>query len=115
MKRRLAWTGFWLVIGALVWLPIASVALCLALRTLDRTSSWALPIAAFYYWRDYSGTPAVAHWLPVCAVGAGLLALVPACVPCSGPRTSAYVSRSWGRNPPLRVGRCPTYMVAPTG
>jgi type IV secretion system protein VirD4 len=78
MKRRLAWTGFWLVIGALVWLPIASIALCLALRTLDQTNSWAVPIAAFYYWRDYGGTPAVAHWLPVCAVGAGLLALMPA-------------------------------------
>jgi type IV secretion system protein VirD4 len=78
MRRRLAWTGIWLAIGALLWLPLTSVALCLALRTLNRTSPFVLPVAAYYYWRDFGGTPAVAFWLPLCAGGAGLLALAPA-------------------------------------
>src|SRR5271170_4566533 len=78
MKRRLARTGVWLAIGALLWLPMTSVALCLALRTLDRISPWVLPVAAYHYWHDFGGTPAVAFWLPLCAGGAGLLALLPA-------------------------------------
>ena len=94
MKRRLAWTGIWLVIGAVLWLPTTSVALCLALRTLDQTSSWAVPIAAFYYWRDYSGTPAVAHWLPLCAAGAGFLVLTP-----------AWCALFWPAKPRLRAAK----------
>ena len=58
MTRRLRWTGIWLAIGALAWLPLTSVALCLALRTLARISPWALPVVAFYYWRDFSDVPA---------------------------------------------------------
>ena len=94
MKRRLAWTGVWLAIGAMAWLPLTSVALCLALRTLDRTTPWALPIAAFYYWRDFSGAPAVAHWLPLCAIGAGILAVAP-----------AWCALFWPENQRLRVAR----------
>jgi type IV secretion system protein VirD4 len=94
MKRRLAWTGVWLAVGALLWLPMTSVALCFALRTLDRTNAWALPIAAFYYWRDYGGTPAVAHWLPLCTGGAAILALVP-----------AWCALFWPASQRLRVAR----------
>jgi len=78
MRRRLAWTGVWLAIGALLWLPLTSVALCFALGTLDRISPFVLPMAAYHYWRDFGGRPAVAFWLPLCAGGAGLLALAPA-------------------------------------
>ena len=94
MKHRLIRAGFWLVLGALIWLPLTSVALCIALRTLDQTSPWALPAAAFFYWRDYGGTPAVAHWLPLCAAGAGLVALVP-----------AWCALFWPASQRLRVAR----------
>jgi len=79
VKRRLAWSASWLAFGALLWLPLTSVALCAALHTLDRTEPSVLPIVAFYYWRDHAGSPGVARWLPVCAGGAGLLGLAPAC------------------------------------
>ena len=102
MKRRLAWTGIWLAIGALCWLPLASVALCLALRTLDQSTFWMLPIAAFYYWRDFSGVPAVAHWLPLCAGGAGILALAP-----------AWCALFWPQTRRLRVARSGQAPAAP--
>src|SRR3954454_16999429 len=94
MKPRLIWAGAGLGFGALLWLPIASVALCLALRTFDVTSRWVLPFAAFLYWRDYGTVPIVAHWLPLCAGGAGLLALVP-----------AFCALSWPESRRLRVAR----------
>ena len=116
MKRRLAWTGIWLAIGALLWLPLTSVALCLALRTLDRTTPWVLPIAAFYYWRDFGGAPAVAHWLPLCAVrrrhpgrGTGLVR------PVLAREADACAWRARARRRPRRAGPCPTCMAAPTG
>ena len=94
MKHRLIRAGLWLVVGALIWLPLTSVALCIALRTLGQTSPWALPVAALFYWRDYGGTPAVARWLPLCAGGAGLVALVP-----------AWCALFWPAGQRLRVAR----------
>src|SRR5207244_10652424 len=67
-----------LVLGAVLWLPLTSVALCFALKTLATTSPWMVPIAAFFYWRDFGGLPIVAHWLPLCAVAAGMVAAIPA-------------------------------------
>jgi type IV secretion system protein VirD4 len=102
MKHRLAWSGVWLAIGALLWLPLTSVALCLALRTLDQTSPWVLPMAAFYYWRDFGGLPAVAHWQPLCAGCAGILTLAP-----------AWCALFWPESQHLRVARAGQMPSAP--
>jgi type IV secretion system protein VirD4 len=102
MKRRLIRTGPWLVAGALLWLPMTSVALCIALRTLDRISASALPVAAFYYWRDHGGTPPVARWLPLCAGGAAFLALVP-----------VWCAMFWPPSQRLRVARAGQKPSAP--
>lgn len=102
MKQRLIWAGVWLAFGALLWLPLTSVALCLALRTLNVTSPWVLPFAAFYYWRDFSSAPSVAHWLPLCAGGAGPLALAP-----------AFCALSWPESRRLRVARAGEKPPAP--
>ena len=102
MTSRLTWTAAWLLFGALLWLPLTSVALCVALRTWDRTSPWVLPFAAFYYWRDHGGAPGVARWLPVCAGGAGLLALAP-----------AYCALFWPENRHLRAARAGQKPSAP--
>jgi hypothetical protein len=77
LKRRLIWAGIGLVLGALLWLPLTSVALCFMLGTLDTTSPWVLPLAAFFYWRDFGTAPIVAHWLPLCAAVAGMVASIP--------------------------------------
>ena len=102
MRRRLFWSGIWLAIGALFWLPLTSVSLCLALRTLDQTNPWVLPVAAFWYWRDFGGAPAVAHWLPLCAIGAGILVLAP-----------AYCALFWPESQRLRVARAGQTPSAP--
>jgi len=78
MKSRLIWTGIMLVLGALLWLPMTSVALCALLKTLWSNDPWVLPYAAFYYWRDYGNDPLVAWFLRLSAGGAGLVALLPA-------------------------------------
>lgn len=78
MSRRLAWSGGLTAMGAAAWLPLASTALCTTLGTLRQTDPWVLPVAGFFYWRDYGTNPAVAHWLPICAVAAAVVAAIPA-------------------------------------
>ena len=80
VSRRLRWSGGLLGAGAVAWLPLASTALCTSLHTLHDTSPWTIPVAAAVYWWDYSDNPAVAHWLPICAVGAAMVAVIPAMV-----------------------------------
>jgi type IV secretion system protein VirD4 len=87
LKRRLIWAGIGLVLGALLWLPLTSVALCFKLGTLDTTSPWVLPLAAFFYWREFGNAPIVAHWLPLCAVVAGMAASAPAIAILSWPES----------------------------
>jgi len=83
MKARLIWTGIMLVLGALLWLPMTSVALCALLKTLHTNDPWVLPYVAYYYWRDYGTNPTVVRFLHLSAAGAGLVALVPAvCALC---------------------------------
>ena len=91
-----------LVLGAVLWLPLTSVALCFALKTLTTTSPWMLPVAAFFYWRDFGGMPIVTHWLPLCAAAAGMVATVPAvCILC------------WPENRRLRPARLGEKIPAP--
>ena len=87
MKRRLIWAGVGLALGALLWLPLTSVALCYALGTLDTVSPPVLPIAAFLYWHSFGNTPPVAYWLPLCAVVSGMLAVAPAIAIVSWPES----------------------------
>lgn len=83
MKARLIWTGAMLVLGAALWLPMTSLALCVVLKTLWQNDPWVLPVAAFYYWRDFGNDPVVANLLRLCAAGAGMVALLPAfCALC---------------------------------
>lgn len=79
MKRRLIWTASWLAGGALAWFPMASLPLYFAVNhTFDRISPWRLPFVAPVYWWYYGDDPRVTYWLPICAAGAGLLAIIPA-------------------------------------
>lgn len=73
---------------------MTSVALCGALGTLGAVDKWVLPIAAFFYWRDHQTVPLVAHWLPLCAVGAAMVAILP-----------AMAVLCWPRNRRLRAAR----------
>lgn len=94
MSRRLAWSGGLAAIGAAAWLPLASTALCTTLGTLGQTDPWVLPVAAFFYWRDYGDAPAVAHWLPICAIAAAVVAAIP-----------AFMALCWPENRRLRRAR----------
>jgi len=100
VKHRLAWIGAWLVVGLILWLPLASVLLCLALKSVRHVSPITLPFAAFYYWRDYGDAPAVMRWMPLCAGAAALLALLPAVVCASLPMRSRRLR-------PARPGEAP--------
>jgi len=78
VSRRLRWSGGLLGAGAVAWLPLASTALCTSLGTLRQTDPWSVPVAAAVYWWDYGDNPAVAHWLPICAIAAAAVAALPA-------------------------------------
>ena len=93
MKRGSAF-ALSLALGVLLWLPMTSVALCVALRTLETVDRRILLGAAYFYWRDFRTVPLVAWWLPLCAGGAAMIALAPAlCI------------LSWPRNQRLRAAR----------
>jgi len=102
VKARLIRAGVALVLGAVLWLPLASVALCAILGTLRQTDPWVLPVAGFYYWRDYGAVPAVARFLPVCAGGAALVALVP-----------AFLALCWPEGRRMRAARSGERVPAP--
>src|ERR1700712_5637897 len=103
MKARLPWVGGGLVFGALLWLPLTSVALCIMLGTVQRMPPVSVPLAAWFYWRDYGDLPVVAHWLPLCAVAAGMAALAPALLVLSWPESHTLrVARPGQRPPPPR-------------
>ena len=78
MRGRFAWAGGAFLVGAALWLPATSFALCYALGTLAGTKLRVLPIAAYLYWRDYGASAAVAWWLPLCAGGVAVLTSLPA-------------------------------------
>ena len=105
MRGRLLASAALLGVGALAWLPLSSVALCAALRTLRQTDPWAVPLAAYTYWHDYGDNPAVAHWLPLCAMAAAALLAVPPltvlCIPAS--RRLLPARPGMPVSPPLRA------------
>ena len=93
MKRGSAF-ALSLALGVLLWLPMTSVALCVALGTLETVDRRILLGAAYFYWRDFRTVPLVAWWLPLCAGGDAMIALAPAlCI------------LSWPRNQRLRAAR----------
>ena len=102
MKGRYAWAGAAFLVGAVLWLPATSVALCYALGTLPGTKLQVLPIAAYLYWRDFGGSGVVAWWLPLCAAGAGVLILLP-----------AFTILCWPESRRLRLARAGEDMPAP--
>lgn len=94
MKRRLSWAVGAFLIGAVSWLPATSVALCYVLGTLPSTKLHVLPIAAYFYWRNYGANAVVAWWLPLCAAGAAVLTFLP-----------AFVILCWPESRRLRLAR----------
>lgn len=52
---------------------------------LHRVLPMQVPLAAFFLWRDHASNPLVAKWLPICALGAAVVAVLPAlamlCIP----------------------------------
>ena len=102
MMGRYGWAGSALVVGAALWLPATSVALCYALGTLPGTKLQVLPIAAYLYWRDYGASAVVAWWLPLCAAGAAVLVLLP-----------AFIILCWPESRRLRLARTGEIMPAP--
>ncbi len=100
MKRRLLATTAALGIGAALWLPLTSFALGTALHTWNSLSPWVAPVSAYFYWRDYSGLPAVAKWLPICAAGAGILAALPAAIMLFRPSRHPLRAARQGETPP---------------
>jgi type IV secretion system protein VirD4 len=65
------------LLGGIAWLPLTSAALHVALPWTTPPSVSG-PAPAYYYWRDYRDRPAIARWLPPCALGSGLVVLTPA-------------------------------------
>ena len=86
MRRRTA-LAISAAIGALLWEPLTSVAMCGLLGTLGAVSKWVLPLAAYYYWRDHSAEPLVAYWFPLAAVGAAMVAALPALAVAAWPES----------------------------
>ena len=97
---RLRATTAALAVGAALWLPMTSMALGTALHTLDGMNPLVAPVSAFFYWRDYRDAPAVARWLPICAGGAALAALLPAGMLLSMPRRRHLRPARPGEAPP---------------
>ena len=102
MKGRYAWAGATFLVGMVLWLPAASVALCFALGTLASTKPLVLPIAAYLYWRDHGASAVVAWWLPLCAAGAGVLVMLP-----------AFAILCWPESRRLRLARSGENVPAP--
>ena len=86
MRRRTA-LAISAALGALLWEPLTSVAMCGLLGTLGAVSKWVLPLAAYYYWRDHSAEPLVAYWFPLAAVGAAMVAALPALAVAAWPES----------------------------
>lgn len=103
MSRRLAWSGGLAAVGAAAWLPLASTALCTTLGRLRQTDPWVLPVAGFFYWRDYGAEPSVAHWLPVCAVAAAVVAAIPAFMALCWPESRRLRPARIGEDAPQPV------------
>ena len=100
--KRLAWTGGAFLVGAALWLPATSIALCYVLGTLPNTKLHVLPISAYLYWRDYGASAVVAWWLPLCAAGAAVLVSLP-----------AFTILCWPESRRLRLARPGETMPAP--
>ena len=96
MMARYGWAGASvLLVGAVLWLPATSVALCYALGTLPGTKLQVLPIAAYLYWQGL--------WRIGCrgVVAAALCGRSSGAGPCCQPSPS-YAGRRAGR---LRLAR----------
>ena len=100
--KRFAWAGAAFLVGATLWLPATSVALCYALGTLPSTKLTVLPIAAYLYWRDHGASSLVVWWLPLCAAGAGVLTMLP-----------AFTILCWPESRRLRLARSGENVPAP--
>lgn len=75
--KRLLLAGSALALGLLAW-PVATSAMFVGVAPWASPPTISNPAPAFYYWRDYRETRVVKHWMPPCALGSGLLCLLPA-------------------------------------
>jgi type IV secretion system protein VirD4 len=100
MKFRAALSGGLLAVGAAAWFPMTSLGTTLALHTYGRTDPAILPLAAYYYWRDFGAVPAVSHALTLSAAGSATLAVLPAFLAMCWPAGRRLRAAHFGETPP---------------
>lgn len=90
MSLRLKLLAGTATIGAVAWLPIASVAIAAAKHVLAHLDAWVVPFAWFFFWRDYGDVPSVSRLLTLTGAGSAVLAFGPAlavaCMPIPKPK-----------------------------
>lgn len=100
MSRRQIAACAVLVLGLMLWLPVASIALVVMLGVLKQIDYRVLPIAFFYYWRDSGAIPRVAHFLPIAAVAAGMICVLPVLAVLGWPESRRLRAARPGEAPP---------------
>jgi hypothetical protein len=100
MTPRLRAATAALAVGAVAWLPMTSLGTTLALHTFNRIEAGTLPVAAYYYWRDFGTVPSVSRALALSAAGAGTLATLPAFLALCWPASRRLRGARRGEVPP---------------
>ena len=90
--------------GAVLWVPILSTELCVAIGTFHDTSWGGVVLAAPYYATEYADDPAVVRWLPICAATSALA--------CLGPSVAVLITLLGGAQKAVRPSTTATHGTA---
>ena len=88
--RTRTWIALFLaLVGVVLWLPITSVLMVLAMDQWGQFPLSVVLLAGFYYWRDFSGSE-------LCSTGSKPVRLAGRRSPCSPPSVSCSAPTGTG-------------------